>query len=336
MKKVSLALFTLCATVSSPSYADVDPWVVAADIPGLITDLWPNGTRGSKGESFEHPSTSNNLSGEFNVVTYNIDGFPESIGGTSNAAFKKLIKILNNQPYDVVNMQELFIEDKHDHIRDHMDTAAFPYRSKHHRGTRTSFGSGLLRVSKLPFDKNDGFDREDFTDCHDIDCYTEKGFTFQRHWLNSEVSVDIYNMHNDAGRQNGDVRAKRAAMRQLANYINIHSANSMVIVAGDYNLGWHDETKPNSDEFLNIVTEFLASTGLSFSCQITHGGAYNSSLDGCKYHFQTPDRIAFKGSNHYNLTPTQLTLEEGIFVKDNGNEISDHLPLKAEFTWSRK
>ena len=330
MKKLTMALSMMLCSASA--VADVDPWVVASDIPGLIGDLWPNGKRSSKGLSYEG-SQETATSGTISVMAYNVDGFPESIGGNSKNDFKNIVKTLNTLNYDIVNMQELFTKDKHDKLRDYLSEAQYPYRSDHHRGSRTSFGSGLVRLSTLPFDKNNGFDREDWNDCYDIDCYTEKGFTFQRHHLANNIMIDVYNMHNDAGGQDGDIKAKRVAMRQLASYINTHSAGNAVIVAGDYNLSWHDESKDKSPEFLQIVQEFLSATSMQFVCEVTHGAAYSDPLDGCKYHFPKPDRIAFKSGDSVQLTAEHLEFVEGIFVDDKGDERSDHLPLAAQFSW---
>ena len=332
--KVTLATTALSLT-SLHSVADVDPWVVAADIPGLIGDLWPNGKRSSKGISFSGPVAGANQAGSFNVVTFNVDGFPKSIGGASNSDTKTLFKIMEQQDYDMVFMQELFTSDKHNKLRDQLSDQSYPYRSYHHRGSRTSFGSGLVRLSDFPFDRDSGFDREDWSDCFDIDCYTEKGFTFQRHYVDEGFVLDVYNIHTDAGGQEGDIKAKRKGMEQLASYINKHSAGNAVIVAGDYNLSWSDDSKSKSAEFYEINVNFLNATGLQYVCQATHGGSYENSLDGCKYHFSKPDRIAFKSGGGYILTPTHLEYVQGVFVKDNGNEISDHYPLKAQFSWQQ-
>ncbi|MCO7223359.1 endonuclease/exonuclease/phosphatase family protein [Pleionea sp. CnH1-48] len=321
----------LALVASAPTLADVDPGTVMADIPGLVSDLWPKGKKNSGGKTFSPEDIPMNNQGEFSVVTYNVDGFPHSIGGNKNSEFKAIVKILNTLPIDILVMQELFIKDKHSKVKDHLSDTQYPYRSKHFRGNRVSFGDGLLRVSQLPFDNAHGFVRSEWPSCYDIDCYTEKGFTFQRHYLSKDLTVDVYNLHNDAGGQEGDIKAKKKAMAALANFINANSDGNAIIVAGDYNLGWHDpESRPKAEEFRVIIEDFLAATNLTFACEAVTG-----NLDTCTHVFNKPDHIAFRGNNKISLEAIDLNYLDN-FKDNSGKDLSDHWPLEARFYWTRK
>lgn len=329
MKKImAIGLFSI---LSTPAVADIDPWVVISDIPGLVSDLWPSGDRGSKGKSFDGAPNDYATSGEFNVTTYNVDGFPHSIGGNTNNEFKQIMYKLNDAPLDMVLLQEVFIEDKHDKIRDKLSENTYPYRSKHFRGGVSSFGDGLIRLSRFPFDKSDGFKRKEWPECGGVDCYTEKGFSFQRHYITAEFVLDVYNLHVDAGGQEEDIKAKRKSMEYLAEYIKQHSGDNAIIIAGDYNLGWHDpDNRDKADDFRAIVDGFLTQTQTQFVCELTTG-----NLDICGEVFNKPDHIAFKSGKYFELIPTSLEYLR-YFVDDKGKDLSDHLPLKANFSWYKK
>ena len=53
--------------------------------------------------------------------------------------------------------------------------------------------------------------------------------------LANGVEVDIYNLHSDAGDEQGDKDARRADDNQLLTYIKANSAGRAVVIAGDLN-----------------------------------------------------------------------------------------------------
>jgi endonuclease/exonuclease/phosphatase family metal-dependent hydrolase len=95
-------------------------------------------------------------------------------------------------------------------------------------------GSGLNTLSRYNWN---AFDRVTWDQCfiNEADCLTPKGFTFMRLELASGVEVDLYNLHADAGDEEGDKDARRGDDMQLLAYINAHSAGRAVVIAGDMN-----------------------------------------------------------------------------------------------------
>jgi hypothetical protein len=145
------------------------------------------------------------------------------------------------------------------------------------------FGSGLNTVSNYDWS---AFNRITWSQCdiNDGDCLTPKGFTFMRLKLTSGASVDLYNLHSDAGQvrsalfpgdiltryfdssNTGDGNARRGDIQQVLAYINSHSAGQAVIIAGDTNDRW-----TNADLSLNLLT------GAGFKdswVELINGGVY--------------------------------------------------------------
>ena len=301
----------------------------------FLTEVAPVGLADSGGIEYA-PSTEPGADiGMFNVTTYNIDGFPEIIGGNSNAETEAIAAELEALALDIIVFQEVFTETKHGIYRDQTSTAVYPYRSPHFRGTSVSFGDGLVRYSRFPFN-NEDFVRIRWDECSgdlfgyllglygNPDCNTEKGFTLARTEINAELVIDVYNLHNDAGQDEGSIAAKAASMVQLADYINTESAGNVVIVAGDFNLGWS-----SNEAHRDIIEQFLLDSGLTFACVETTG-----SLDNCNDEFDFPDHIGYKNNDAYQLTVLSLS-HLLTLVDENGKDLSDHKALMAEFAWER-
>ena len=53
--------------------------------------------------------------------------------------------------------------------------------------------------------------------------------------LTHDVEVDFYNLHSDAGDDQGDKDARRGDDSQLLAYIKSHSVDRAVVIAGDWN-----------------------------------------------------------------------------------------------------
>jgi endonuclease/exonuclease/phosphatase family metal-dependent hydrolase len=337
-KKFRILAILTVVLFSVVTYITVTP-AKAANITDIISELWPKGDKSSGGLDYSAP-TDTAISGSFNLTTYNVDGFPHSIGGNTTSDATSIAQKMEEMGLDIIVMQELFEKTKHTKFVNNITTDTYPYRSYHFRGTRTTFGDGLLRFSRFPFDdSSNGFDRVQWKNCagdltdyilngYNPDCLTEKGFTFARIDITTEFSIDLYNLHNDAGRDDDSVEVKEESMEQLAEYINKNSADNVVIVAGDFNLSWV-EGKSNSDWHQEIFENFLESTGVQMACVEITG-----SMEGCNNDFYKPDHILYRGNNEYNLYLADLThLDE--FVDEDGDDLSDHLPLHAEFVWEQ-
>lgn len=145
--------------------------------------------------------------GVLRVLTYNVAGLPEGISRSHPSQNIPLMGPLL-APYDVVLVQEDFAFQRQ--LR-----AGMPYpHASPESGTRTlsDLGDGLNRFSRPPFH---GYARVRWTRCNGIlgdgsDCLARKGYSVATHDLAPGVSVDVYNVHMDAGRS-ADDRAARAA-----------------------------------------------------------------------------------------------------------------------------
>ena len=67
------------------------------------------------------------------------------------------------------------------------------------------------------------------------------------------VLIDLYNVHCDAYRTEGDQLAKKAQLVQLAKYIDNNSKDRAVIITGDTNLTFHND--PLSEMHRILITE---------------------------------------------------------------------------------
>jgi len=145
------------------------------------------------------------------------------------------------------------------------------------------------------------------------DCLAAKGFMYARHTIAPGVTVDVYNVHADAGRRPWDEEARRAQFRQLAAFIALRSAGQPVIVAGDTNL---QAPVPADEETLE---EFLAATGTKIAGRTLGAG-------------DEVDRFFYRGSATLELEPVVQTVASE-FVDDRGSPLSDHPAVRVDFRW---
>ncbi|WP_299495301.1 endonuclease/exonuclease/phosphatase family protein [uncultured Shewanella sp.] len=306
----------------------------------------PMGTKSTKGYDYQEagaPTYNDAQTGQFNVVTYNVDGFPNCIGGNTKSDFKDLLSQLNTASYDIVLLQEVFSPDKHDFLKDEdrIEVTHYPYRSKHWRGGIISYGDGLLRLSKFPFDMNQrddddyslaNFESEEFISCHgdltdgNPDCLTEKGFTVAKMEINEGFEVHVYNTHMDAGRSDDDMEARRGQMQQLADFISAYSSHASIVLAGDFNMKWADHSQSNAH--LDIWEDFLSQTGIRLACQdlIEEG---DDNIANCSEDARAnTDQIGYANRSETHT----LTLSD-YHELTQFTELSDHEPMYASFTW---
>jgi endonuclease/exonuclease/phosphatase family metal-dependent hydrolase len=143
---------------------------------------------------------------------------------------------------------------------------------------------------------------------------TTKGFSVSAIELADGISVDVYNLHMDAGGCDGDIAARRVQTEQLVEEINTRSSGKAVIVAGDTNL---KISRPDDMVSLDLL---LVETGLQDACRFLECG--NEIID----------RIMFRSSDLVSLTPLSWELPSE-FVDPEGNDLSDHLPVSVRFSW---
>lgn len=153
------------------------------------------------------------------------------------------------------------------------------------------------------------------------DCMAQKGFSLAQTEVAPGVTIDVYNLHADAGGHENDQAARQAGFAQLAAYILEHSAGHAVILGGDTNL---NVTRPDRPLDGQVWSRFLADTGLVDACSFLTCGDDDI------------DKFAFRSSDDLELVPMSHTFERARFTRDDGEPLSDHHPLAVTFEWTAK
>ncbi|EOD47151.1 Mannose-binding lectin [Neofusicoccum parvum] len=269
-------------------------------------------------------------SGSFTALTFNVAGLPEilqnnDVPGDKTENTATIGQKFAEYDYDIIHVQEdfnyhatLYAADTH------------PYRTATSGGV--PFGSGLNTLSN--FDWVD-FTRVKWDTCSNAsgsDCLTPKGFTFMRVKVDDGVWIDVYNLHTDAGTEDGDEAARTANVQQVADYIDTWSTGNAVLVFGDTN-SRYTRTADN-------IALFTTQNGLTDAwVQIEHAGtppstellcANPSTTDAC----ETVDKLFYRGSSLVSLTATDFQYASTKFLQANGSILSDHNPILIDLAWS--
>src|SRR6476620_11247901 len=158
------------------------------------------------------PTSAAADSGTFSVLSYNVAGLPEIISSASTPRDTSTTAIGQRLgPYDIVHVEEDF--NYHSYL--YAGDTTHAYRTPTSGGA--GIGSGLNTLSKIPYDTDD-FERVHWYSCQ-IDsgaCLTPKGFTFMRERLAEGVYVDFYNLHTNAGTNDGDEASRADNLKQLS------------------------------------------------------------------------------------------------------------------------
>lgn len=268
---------------------------------------------GRRLQSVRRANTSHARSGVLRVLTYNVAGLPEMLSGSNPATNNLLASPLFND-YDLVLAQEDFAY--HDEL---VHWARHAYRLTPMYPVETLFGDGLCALSVYPLEHDQ---RVRWVACSgyfsdDSDCFGEKGFSRASALLGSGVSVQVYNLHADAGASDEDVKARRRGFRQLASFIERNSAVDAMIVAGDTNLAIENDPRDRA-----TLEEFAKETGVLDACAATR----------CLR--PEVDRILYRGSAKLSLRATRY-FEDHRFVDAEGRSLSDHNAVAVEFEWTR-
>ncbi|MEV7737065.1 jacalin-like lectin [Streptomyces sp. NPDC088921] len=273
-------------------------------------------------------------SGSFSVLSYNVAGLPEAISSASTPRESSTTAIGQRiAPYDIVHVEEDF----NYHAYLYAGDTNHAYRTPTSGGA--GIGSGLNTLSKIPYDGDD-FERVRWNSCQvdSGDCLTPKGFSFMRERLAEGVYVDFYNLHTNAGTNDGDLASRADNLNQLTAFIQAHSAGNAVVVMGDTNTRY---TRSG-----DTIAEFAAANGLTDPwVQLVRGGtppAKGSDALVCDQTGPTVpntcevvDKVLYRSSRLVSLNATSYNNEHAKFLTDAGLMLSDHDPISVGFTWSR-
>ncbi|KAL0574263.1 hypothetical protein V5O48_007692 [Marasmius crinis-equi] len=274
-------------------------------------------------------------SGSFTVLTYNVAGLPEILSSGNPEVNTPLISS-RLKPFNVINVQEDF------------NYHATLYASDNHAfRTPTSggvpFGDGLNTLSDFSYID---LERVKWDKCNsnDGDCLTPKGFSFARVRVADSVWVDVYNLHTDAGSDDGDRTARASNLAQVSAYIQSHSQGMPVVVMGDTNSRYTSDVDSDSLHSLIDVGGFTDSwvkniRGGSFptkgstalTCPFPFpSGTSQATMNAC----EVVDKIFVRGSEVVQLVPASYRTANNDFVNSTGAPLSDHYPQSTVAQWT--
>ncbi|MEU2157225.1 endonuclease/exonuclease/phosphatase family protein [Streptomyces sp. NPDC019396] len=272
-------------------------------------------------------ASSQAATGTFTTLSYNVAGLPEPLSGSSPDKNTKLISPRLNA-YDVVNVQEDFAYD--DDLRKHDE---HPYRTKASaKGWifGVPFSDGLNTFSDF---RQSNLDREDWDKCTGTNCLTPKGFSFVQLEMPGGATLDLYNVHMNAGSGSAkELRVRRDNTRQLSEYIQKHSAGHAVLVMGDMNSRY---TRSG-----DIIRELRDDNGLTDAwVELINGGKtpdIDDNAPTCKTEnaCEVIDKILYRSGSGLDLKATYYNNEYAKFLDSKGQQLSDHNPSTVRFTYS--
>lgn len=270
-------------------------------------------------------------SGDFLALTYNVAGLPEGISGSSPLTNTPLISPLLNG-YELVVVQESWqtpdpnplapLRVYHELL---VADALHPYKSssaplplgQDPRRPSALVSDGLNMFSQFAFDPDQI--RHMWTNCHAsaADCLSLKGFSISRMTLARGITVDVYNLHMEAGGDPQDEALREDAVDQLLAQMSTYSAGRAIIIGGDFNL--HTDEEPDATTYQRLLT----SAGLTDVCAAV----------GCP-DIGRIDKFAFRGNATLAITPLAWSNDDALFQDGSGEDLSDHEPIAARFDWT--
>jgi endonuclease/exonuclease/phosphatase (EEP) superfamily protein YafD len=155
-----------------------------------------------------------------------------------------------------------------------------------------------------------------------------KGFSVTTLELADGATVDLYNLHGEAGGGEEDQALQVLDYQELAAHIAENSDGRPIILGGDTNLHTdppgpdaHEDSAAGAD--LEIWETFLEATGLTDACDAT----------GCDGPGRI-DKVAFRSGEGVDLEAISHAFRDDLFVDAAGEDLSDHDPLEVRFRWS--
>ncbi|WP_304944327.1 jacalin-like lectin [Vallitalea guaymasensis] len=273
------------------------------------------------------------------ILTYNIAGLPALLSSADpEKNTKRIGELINN--FDIVAVQEDFAY--HDDL---LSESQFSYVTDH--PGNVPFGSGLNVLSNypikesinIPWDMTHGNITCPPPGYHGADEMTPKGFSYQRIELEPGVIVDLYNLHADAGGDEGSREARHDNFIQLAEYINNHSSGNAIILLGDTNAFY---TRECDNLYENLTTECgLTDPWIEFvrNGEVPEFRDYhdtmedlNEDLSGPNY--ETIDKIMYRSSDIVTFDFVDYKIEEEMFIDENGDRLSDHYATSITIDYS--
>jgi endonuclease/exonuclease/phosphatase family metal-dependent hydrolase len=321
---VALALSAFaCACGDDDETPDKDTTPDPGEQPGNTRpDAGRDGGGGGAGSDDE--------SGSFTVLTYNVAGLPEGLSQSMPLRFTPMIGPKLNA-YELVLLQESWqtpevnplapLRAYHEIL---VATADHPYKTV---PATQPFGNDPTRPSALLGDGLNVFSRFPLGDttrvawstCVDTasDCLAFKGFSLTPAELADGVELHVYNLHMEAGGSAEDDQARALGLEQMIAFMEENSKDAALLVGGDFNLHTDEEPAKGQFEKLQLAT-MLADVCTKLGCD-----------DPGRI-----DKVLLRSSAELELRAEEWRSEGDVFVSDMDEPLSDHLPVAARVAWT--
>lgn len=269
--------------------------------------------------------------GSFNVLSLNVAGLPQGLSSSNPKDNTLQMSPLLND-YDFVSVQEDFAY--HDDLIKYDN-----HRFKTETSGNVPKGDGMNFMSKFSlhntlrqkWNKSHGFINDG------ADAMTPKGILYSSIQVGPGYFIDVYDIHTDAGDDEGSFEARRDNMNQLAALIKERSEGKAVIVIGDTN-SRYTRSQDNFEQAV-LRTCNLRDPWIDL---VRHGSVpgdgnaltnYNNPNSG---EHEVVDKIFYRSSDNIDLNAVQYDLLSNKFVDKNGKQLSDHYPITARFNYTLK
>jgi hypothetical protein len=152
------------------------------------------------------------------------------------------------------------------------------------------------------------------------------------------VYVDFYNLHTDAGGEDQDLVARQHNVNQVAGYISQWSKGNAVVVYGDFNSRY----SRTADTAIRALLASENATGLGLTdawVELQRGGVVPTEESVCgnpasDSTCEVVDKVFYRSSPLVTLQAETFRYASTDFLQADGNVLSDHNPVFAEFAWS--
>ena len=133
----------------------------------------------------------------------------------------------------------------------------------------------------------------------------------------------------------GDFSARASGVQQILDYMSANSAGRAVIVAGDTN-----------DRYTNSgrsISRFADAGFKDAWVERVNGGVYPAegaaanpcAVPAASSACEIVDKVLYRSGGGVTLGAASFDYETDLFVQPDGNVLSDHNPIRVEFTYSK-
>ncbi len=265
----------------------------------------------------------------FSVLSINVAGLPAILSsGNPSENTVKISALLDN--YDIVSVQEDFAY----HKKLVSEINELVYQTEH--SGNVPLGDGMNIFSRYPIYEETRYEWEDR---HGLisdgaDQLTPKGILYTTIEIEPGYFIDVYDIHADADCDEESLAARRSNMIQLATLIQERSAGRAVIVIGDTNSRY---TRAED----NFETAVLEACGLTDPwVELKRNGEAPADGDALfnwddvnSGTHEVVDKIWYRSGAGVELTALSYDLLATEFTDDNGDQLSDHYPITATFSY---